>query len=59
MKESPESFLRFLGEVRASSGERIIPQFSSSDIVAIEDECQSLYSQIAEMWRDEGRRSKK
>ncbi|MWV54522.1 exodeoxyribonuclease V subunit beta [Chlorobium phaeovibrioides] len=59
MKESPESFLRFLGEVRASSGERIIPQFSSSDIVAIEDECQSLYSQIAEMWRDEGEKVKK
>ncbi|MDT9547144.1 MAG: exodeoxyribonuclease V subunit beta [Chlorobium sp.] len=59
MNESPGSFLRFLGEVRADSGELIIPQFSSSDIVAIEDECLNLYRKIAELWGSEGERVKK
>jgi len=58
MKESPESFLKFLGAVRATAREPIIPQFSASDIVAIEDECQNLYPLISELWKKEGEKLK-
>jgi len=43
---------------RATAREPIIPQFSASDIVAIEDECQNLYPLISELWKKEGEKLK-